>query len=322
MKTTQAVILVFFGLFIQTTLLGQYYEFSKENRTYFNLAKPSLTNDTSWSGWAITFEEDSPKIKLFGRAAIPSQYGVAVGGYVIVTTDSFSFAIDPLICDMQKRTSSSRISYGKTLFNGDTVHVFEWRNMGLVGHPTTDSVNFQLWCYRRTEHIEFVYGPSHVTADSAFQGWGGILVTLNWLTKDFTGAYEQYYVKGDPESPEFVFNKGQQHLVDVPESGTVYRFKSPKFAFPTSSKQKMDEGQDKLILYPNPTSGEMKVEWPAQWNASFIILRNLKGETVLEKPLQLDQSEVSLSRELDAGLYFLEIKREDETIAVQKVTVP
>lgn len=73
-------------------------------------------------------------------------------------------------------------------------------------------------------------------------------------------------------------------------------------------------GSSQITLYPNPTKGEFTVSDLQLLTGSEIIILNLLGETVYQRPVTKRQETVNL-KNCPAGIYFMHIRNEDEVVS-------
>lgn len=67
----------------------------------------------------------------------------------------------------------------------------------------------------------------------------------------------------------------------------------------------------RLEVYPNPSSGAVRIELPEQVTQAQLFIRNVQGQVVATKYLQ--STVTSLELDLPAGLYLLELKSEEQS---------
>jgi hypothetical protein len=239
--------------------------------------------------------------KLFD-GLIDSPLIVGKNGFAVVTTPEFSFAMDPFIAGLEKRDNSSSLT-GKfdTLSNGSITAKIQWKNMGLQKHDPGDFVNFQLWIKLDSQLVEFHYGPSRVTSDSAFEDGNnqGPQIVLAKLKPDFSSVYEIFAVYNDNGVPKSLFQSFDTYT-GAPADGTVMRFVANNL-----SSVKPIVGQTHLA-YPNPVSNTLNLNGSFSGNEEMSIY-DVNGKEVLRIDEIGDRREFDLSP-LSSGVYYLLIE--------------
>lgn len=311
MTTLKQTLIMLLG-FTPVFCFGQYYSFEKRTSTYEELQSPIFENTTTWQGIGLSLAQPNPKMIFFGKEK-PFTIGVGVRGHITAVMDSFAFAINAFNAGLTKHQNGSRMAYGIVPEGTDTLHVFEWKNMGLEGHPPTDYVNFQIRIHQYSRDIEFVYGPSKVTTDSAFQDLNGIVSGILWLTQNFTGVYEQVYLEGDPSNPDYVVNQNRRSLAETPADGTVYYFTDSSASAPTPTNISMIESQtEEISVYPNPSAGSFFVDLgKVDPQVVSIQLFNTIGQPIDTDVIFTNSNRIQLTADLAPGLYFLELLFEE-----------
>lgn len=260
MKTLfySSVVTVIFCVF-PSLLNAQYYKFEQDFEEYKSINQPDRIIETNLSA-GINVNYPNPRMIFFGQNAGPQNVGMGSGGYVVLTDNKYSYALDPCASDLIAHKNGSALMMKRQTMGTDTAIIFEWKNMGLLKHPETDFINFQMRWYEISKNIEFVYGPSQITSDSAFKSWGGILATINWLTRDFSGAYQQCYLMGNPKSPSYITGGGTRFLDSIPPNGTVYRFVDENFQSPSTIIQEpMNQKTGDVLIFPNPANNSIQI---------------------------------------------------------------
>lgn len=293
------------AIVISSDGFAQFYEFETRTETYKEFQNGQKIDDDFQNEnyyfqlprWFRLFDDiiDAPLI-------------VGKNGFAVVTTPNFSFAMDPFIAGLKKRDNSSAIT-GKfdTMYNGSIIAKIQWKNMGLEKHDTGDFVNFQLWINLDSQLVEFRYGPSKVTSDSAFDDGSnqGPQIVLAKLTPDFFTVHEIYAIYEDNGTPKSLYQSFDTYT-GAPKEGTLMRFVPNAI---TSVKTAQIESD---ICYPNPVVKSFTLQGKYTGNENLKIY-DLNGKIVLNVDEILDQRTFSISN-LNKGVYILEIKSIDKIV--------
>lgn len=262
-----------------------------------------LTNGTklaSLPGFAGTYllKLNKPWM-FFGQLTDNDTMLIGNGGFIITTGLRYSMAFDPFLAEMSLKPGSSSGVYLEydSLSTPQRISV-EWRDMKLIGNPGTDVANFRVNLYSN-EVVEFHYGNCVSTDTAAFDGDNGPTVIYTLLTRNFNGAIEIHYVKGDPGNPDFTFGSNRGVLNDVPSSGTLYRFEPY-----TLSQNHFEESQ--IEIYPNPVDEQLNIEGLA---SGEIEVFDTGGKSM--GIYELTEGKVSLVN-LPAGTYIIKVEPESK----------
>ncbi len=291
---TLASALAFFGLQAQ-----MFYTPAVSTKAYSQLtngvklnAIPGFPN-TYWynpqQAWTFYGEQTDDDTLLIGN-----------GGFIITTGPQFSMAFDPFLAELTPKTGgNSGVYYEYDQSSTPKRLSFEWRDMLLEGNPGTDFVNFKVNLYS-DQVVEFHYGSSVVSNDSAFRGQQGPQVIYTLLSRDFTVAYEFHSLTGDPASPTFFTSPSSDALNDVPANGTVYRFEP--FNLSEGGKE-----MSSFEIYPNPVQDFINVKGSPTGKLEAY---NLSG--VLLNTFEIEEGRADVS-DLKSGVYLLRFTGNDQS---------
>ena len=291
-----------FTLFIVVVLLGfsaeaqfvQFYQGSAHTQPYQQLTNGTKINAIPGNPGSYLLSVDGPWT-FFNEQTNNDTLIIGASGFIVTTGPKYSMAFDPFLARMAEKSNGTSGIYLEmdTLSTPKRMSV-EWRDMQLVGNPATDVANFRINFYTN-QVVEFHYGNSVVTDTTALNGENGPTVVHTLLSRDFTGAYEIHFVKGDPTSPVFATGNNGGALDTVPDSGTLYRFEPYNI-----SVAEIEQGE--FSVYPNPVQDVLMLEGTDQ---STALVLDSSGKPVRHFPVKEKQANLS---ELASGLYFIQLK--------------
>lgn len=292
-------------------LNGQFetYFLSKSNEAYQFLTDDiPLSNGRVWDDPSfvvpIGFE-----FQLF-ESTVDSLYFLPGFGGMLTTKPNFMLEYDKSISvfdlDLIDRgffndTSLSPISYKVEGNVGSRIFKLQWKNAGFYGEyesfgTLNDSVNFQLWLYEGTNHIQVRIGPRRVSNPQAnYQGETGAIVGL--LKKNTNAKDEGFFAQGPSNNPSIVFERAA--LTGTPVNGVVYTFSYRAL----NVNQPGGLHMNMLQVYPNP--GKQLLFINSQYLGLLPYqLVDLSGKVILQGSLQAGANQLDLAQ-LSAGVYHL-----------------
>jgi len=239
-----------------------------------------------------------PKPILLFNESTDINLTIGAGGFIISQGPSHTFAVDPFLADLVEGSTNSGIFV--EFDSSSTPHRIsvEWRNMIPVGHAITEYVNFTAHLYS-DQTVEFHYGPSQLTGNTAFNGKTGPDVFLILFLGGFSNAQEYHKMIGSPSSPTFGRAPSTSTLSGLPADGTVYSYKPFNINLQEISKAQ-------ISLYPNPAKDKLVLEGI---QAKEVEIRSLNGSLVCLKTTSQNSIDVS---DLEKGTYLLAFKNSGE----------
>lgn len=146
--------------------------------------------------------------------------------------------------------------------------------------------------------VEVIIGPSNLNyalnPDSAFY------VGLD------SGIFAwSYFLTGDPNAPTVVEGDPDVNLLEIPKSGTIYRFKYDDGSVVSHS------GPIGLEVYPNPVKDLLTVEFGHDESARLQLF-SIDGALLLEAP-SAPFHQIDL-REVNRGVYWLRMESEARVV--------
>lgn len=104
----------------------------------------------------------------------------------------------------------------------------------------------------------------------------------------------------------YLLQRYENYCYDPQVATTTESFQTQSLNFDAAKAQK---------IYPNPTKGILYVRWTNNATAAFY---NLKGAKILDMDLHKGLNELNIQH-LDAGIYFVQIKENGQTVYRQKI---
>ena len=128
---------------------------------------------------------------------------------------------------------------------------------------------------------------------------------------------EVWYTDSDPWPASADGDGPHLHLVDLNSDNSLASNWIASTG--TLSAPTMSNNQDMITVYPNPTSGIVKIKsQPSQIDKMKFILYNYLGQTVTSKDLSTQKSQVDISH-LSNGIYYYQIQLEGAIISKNKI---
>lgn len=215
------------------------------------------------------------EIRLYDHLLNSSTLVVGKNGFLVNTSDSFSFALDPFVAKLERRDTGSSVSVKiDSVSKSEPILKVQWKNMGLIDHDPSDFANFQLWVYLQTQKVEFRYGPSKVTDIKAFGTYNGPQIILALLTPDFLKSHEDLVIIEKDGNPA-ILPVGLDGYTGAPPDGLVMRFSNKLLTAESLAA-------DVYLIYPNPIDTYLvidKVPGPGKSSASIF---DNSGKLVME----------------------------------------
>ncbi len=215
------------------------------------------------------------EIRLYDHLLNSSTLVVGKNGFLVNTSDSFSFALDPFVAKLEQRETGSSVSIKiDSVSKSEPILQVQWKNMGLIDHDSSDFANFQLWVYLETQQIEFRYGPSKVTGTQAFGNYNGPQILLALLTPDFLNSHEDIVIIEKDGNPA-ILPVGLDGYTGAPPDGMVMRFSNKLLTTESLSA-------DVYLIYPNPIDTYLVIDKvPGPGKSSACIFDN-SGKLLME----------------------------------------
>jgi len=295
-----------------------YYEVKVSTAPYQGI------NNPTWMEINPTVDYAVPSLsgfRVFGKELGTTMY-VLKNGWVINYGQTNSFSMAPFLAYRglySRKDGSSMAAIGSLEPNGDTIIKIQWQNMGLVGNDSGDYANFQLWIYKKSQIIEFRYGPSRITDTIAFKGFTGPAVEIMLFDTNFSAVQEVHKLVHDPANPKDTSDAAgiSSQMKGVPANGTVYTFVRK-----TAASVKENAAQQ-LSVYPNPvTSDVLFINTKTAIAHPGFMLVNTLGQNIPVENITAKNSgyELILPNSLQNGIYFLQL-RDAENIYSAKIHV-
>ena len=187
----------------------------------------------------------------------------------------------------------------------DTILWVDWANIGFRQCKDSSFANFRLAIHSQTGEIEFLYGPSHITCDSAFSGDTGPRVGMFRSDPSVTTFYEVDFLQGKTTSPKqnLITNPA---LGGIPEPGRRYLF-TPIKADVANSKI----GEEKIAIRVEGNQLYYSISDRPFVNSELKVF-DITGNTILTS------ENLAYSGSLDfhsaAGIYIAELRLDNKII--------
>lgn len=294
---TALILTISNGLFGQ----GYYYQFSQSTGTYTDLVNATiLSTDLS----APNYDYYTPDgFKLYGKE-LTNSLRVGRSGWAENYTDDYFITYNPFypFKGFVANADKSSISAKTEMTAQDTIVKIQWKNVNIAGHPATDSINVQLWLYKKSRAIEFHYGPSNYTpgTDDTIQ------ITTVLLSSDFVIDYENHQVTGSSTNVSDNFDSLSVHpYIGAVPNGTIFRF--------THTATGIEEvaNMNRIQIFPNPADNAVFVKTQG---VSKYTIRDISGNALIAGTIN-KYGTVNISS-LYRGIYLLEVS--NQTIKLVK----
>ncbi|MBO6515581.1 MAG: T9SS type A sorting domain-containing protein [Bacteroidia bacterium] len=306
MKNTGLLIrsVIVFALLLSpaTSVLAQKFTYSVETTSekYEHLESPTVVTNSPGG------ESYNAKIP-FSFSVFGKEFDMSKGSGITIWRDAYlvdynfhGLTLEAYYAALKPKGENSSINYQITGTSPNRILKFEWNNMGLVNHDTTDFINVQLWLHEKGNVVSVHIGPHQITGVAAFGGGNGPEIGL--LRYDpFNGYFpEMQELIGDPQDPEVVFDVDQR-LDGVPAENTVYTF-NPE------GVSSVDETANEIVakVSPNPVTDQTSIYVGSGFN---INTTRLEVFTATGKKVELNSPKTESGFVLNtsntpAGLYF------------------
>ncbi len=307
-------IYVLFSLMLFTaSAWSQNYSFKTTIEPYEELKAAKLINDTNLLFIEGSYSVKIPfKFKIMGKEVdFADDIGIIVfrKGYIFDRDTSFR-VIQCFNSLLDRKDSTSTISYSVSGIEPNRVLKFQWNNMGLENHVNSDFINVQLWLYEKTGSFSVHFGSHNVTSIAGFTGEGlgpsvGVF-RFDQVSQDFV---EKQELIGNPESPLLV-NQVNRTLSGMPKENTVYTFSPP---VNTVSVAEVESRNKSIRIYPNPTANILMVNTEELTEAYQLKIYSITGQLVKHETLSADVQTVSVAK-LKKGIYIVQVVNKEQQI--------
>ena len=232
---------------MQARAQSVFYQFSKSTSTYADLASPTMLTTTMMTNFEVM--PVPAGLKAF-NVALPSSFKVGKNGWIVCTGPTRSFAFNPFLAALSA-TATTTVGYKLEASGQDSVLKIEWKNVVPANGTPGETLSFQLWFHKKSQTIEFHYGPSNVTTavKPALQ--------IALLSPDFVSAeYEIHSLSGNFRILKDSLSGDTLIVHDgMPPNGAVYRFTHPSTSI-TELRSK------DFRIFPNPANDVLYVDIP------------------------------------------------------------
>ncbi len=129
-----------------------------------------------------------------------------------------------------------------------------------------------------------------------------------------TGGQRGYFKWG-------VYREADPSSTNTPVTRIAYHdnIKLFKLKFSSLGTETINENEDfQVDVYPNPTNGDVTINFPTTINNAEIYIYSLDGKTLLKKQLNKSEKFMIPISHLKPGLYYLKIKHK-ETFVIKKI---
>lgn len=324
MKNEFILFLVVFVLVFNVN--AQSYNFSVSTGNYSDLnGSISLNNGMTWDDPAFSIPIGF-NFQYFNET-IDHIYITEEGLGATLTTDSNQSGTLPILipygADIIDRGydfdigeapsgSLSNISYILEGTTGSQILKLEWNNVGFYSEldeneVSNDFTNFQLWLYEETNVIEIHFGPNSINYPFlSFDGETGSNIALvpqfNFYSYEIIG--NGYGLNGNPSSPNFVTINDDSFYLNflngIIPNGTIYKFSPAELGL-----SKLENIDEKLLLYPNPSINKFNVSFDGDdQEIHGVTILNMTGKVIKEIIYTKDEIDVS---DLNPGVYLVKI---------------
>lgn len=86
----------------------------------------------------------------------------------------------------------------------------------------------------------------------------------------------------------------------------------------TTSNENILDGQNKIVLYPNPTKGKASIQFGAYFSNIDLQIKNIMGQIIYTENFQ-HMDKVDIEVEGDAGIYFIEVSTNTKDKQIFKI---
>lgn len=311
--THKNLLLAFVALVVFVSVHAQHYNFELSNESYVPIEQPDLSGTDTSGGILLSFSfpfRNKP-FMAFGKEQ-KSDFVVGTNGYLLTQIPENAFTFDPFLADLYIKPDTSKVVVAESMLGTDSILEVEWQQMGLIDHPAGDYVNFKLRWFQDSRTIEFHYGPSRITRDSAFEIGQRPIIVISHLSYDFNTVKEQYFLGGDPDAPNLRIYPQFSYVNGFPSAGTVYRFIDP-----AAGVKESDSRQTLLEVYPNPAQNKVNIS--ARQELQSYELVNLNGTVVEMGFLNGSRFEIDLAQQ-EPGMYLLRVIAQNQERFIKRIT--
>lgn len=301
LKVNTLLVIICFGILSNIAHAQNYYQFTSTNSTYKDLqsakiiAKGNIQAGYNYSD-SLVFPMYSYNMDFNYKKSITDGAYIGKNGFIAIDESSYKYTaiLDVAYGDYKMRDSNTSVSSVYEGKRGKGILKFEWKNMGIIGHPNTDFVNFQVWLDESDHSISFHYGPSFLSFDH------DPVIGLMRATNNSDTFTHSTFLKGSSTQVNglSVYSVKKIPVYPIsgfPEDGTVYTF----------SNQSVNLAEPALLdfkVYPNPCDGYLYFSGITE--KSEIKILDVLGRVVLNEVMDIQTSVVSV-KELPEGIYWL-----------------
>jgi hypothetical protein len=289
------------------------------------LIRDSLTapvDTADYTVWLITYDSATHIIKAVDSQNIITPFDFTTYSFAHVLSGSY------LVKAAITNGPSSGTGYVPTYHDSSAY----WSGAAFIAHSASATTYVNVWM----QHGTVTSGPGFV-AGNVLYGAGkttgtvgapvkGLLVMLrdsknNIVASTYTDASGNYKISNLPYGtysiyPEAMgFKTTPWTAINVTSTtsgvnGINFTQNSTSIKPGTSAVPNIAAADQKVTIYPNPTSGKLTIQWDANAaKTAAVHVTNIAGQTVYSTQLNIDgvdRSEINLTG-LNTGLYFMNI---------------
>jgi hypothetical protein len=251
--------------------------------------------------------------------------GLGSSQYLIEVKDSMGCALDPIQILLAANDllvyeyaiepvcfNDTGASVELEISGGMEPYTIAWQNSDTTGDSLVNlepdsylfSITDSIGC---TEEFvaELAIGPAIILESFIAEFQPGS--DLGYITTDISGAgLEYYWETGGNNSFEDGLPVGTYDLIVVDSFGCLEEF---SFDLDSTSNIQMVEAFESLKIYPNPTSGKIRLDLPVEFDQNtWVTLYDRKGLQVWEGPFNAGTGVIGLPIDLPNGFYILGIQ--------------
>ncbi len=253
--------------------------------------------------------------------------GLSSSQYLIKVYDSLGCALDPIQLPLSANDlltyeyeiepvcfNNTGASVELEISGGLEPYVIAWQNsvstgdslINLIPDSYLVSITDSVGC--KEEFVaDLAIGPAIVLESFIAEFQSGSV--LGYITTDISGAGLQYYWDtGGNTSFQDGLPVGTYDLIVVDSFGCQEQF---SFDLDSTSNIQMVEQLESLKIYPNPTSGNIQIDLPFEFDRdTWGALYDAKGLLLWKEAFNLDTKAIKLPIDLPNGFYILVIQDE------------
>lgn len=249
----------------------------------------------------------------------PQPVVVFTGGFIGILAPSIDklFVIDAFVSNLERRDSTSSLSYRLEGEGEGRVLKFQWKNMKMTGNPEGDFINVQLWLYRNDNSFEIHVGPNRVTGRTAYNTYAGPAIGAFLSNSDLSEYFLTVHLAGNPANPGLETFNAFYPMGGTPSDGTVYRFTYQQ----ASAVDEAGTGGS-IRLSPNPASDGFTVQLPGnrEDGHGLVAVYDLLGRQVLRESDVRDGGYIS-TQSLPPDIYQVVVYDRGNIVLTQRLVV-